>query len=53
VQPRGAGEANPRCGDAALVYHSATQKAFDEVSAEDNSCAIVTWGRASIQLTAL
>jgi len=29
-------------------YYSATQKAFEEVAAEDNSCAIATWGYASI-----
>ena len=29
-------------------YYSATQKAFQEVAAEDNSCAIAAWGYASI-----
>ncbi len=29
-------------------YYSATQKAFDEVAAEDNACAIAAWGYASI-----
>ena len=29
-------------------YYSATQKAFEEVAAEDNSCAIAAWGYASI-----
>ena len=29
-------------------YYSAAQKAFEEVAAEDNSCAIAAWGYASI-----
>lgn len=29
-------------------YYSATQQAFDEVAAKDNSCAIAAWGYASI-----
>ena len=29
-------------------YYSATQKAFEEVAAEDTSCAIAAWGYASI-----
>jgi hypothetical protein len=29
-------------------YYSATQKAFEEVAAEDNACAIAAWGYASI-----
>jgi tetratricopeptide (TPR) repeat protein len=29
-------------------YYSAAQKAFEEVAAEDNSCAIASWGYASI-----
>jgi hypothetical protein len=29
-------------------YYSATQKAFEEVAAQDNSCAIAAWGYASI-----
>src|SRR5215831_4635568 len=29
-------------------YYSATQKAFEDVAAEDNSCAIAAWGYASI-----
>src|SRR2546425_418591 len=29
-------------------YYSATQKAFEEVAAEDNSCAIAAWGYASV-----
>src|SRR5574341_2624247 len=29
-------------------YFSAAQKAFEEVAAEDNSCAIAAWGYASI-----
>src|SRR5262247_1631408 len=29
-------------------YYSATQKAFNEVAAEDPSCAIAAWGYASI-----
>src|SRR5499427_10360870 len=29
-------------------YYSATLKAFEEVAAEDNSCAIAAWGYASI-----
>src|SRR5437762_4221603 len=28
-------------------YYSAAQKAFEEVVAEDNSCAIAAWGYAS------
>jgi tetratricopeptide (TPR) repeat protein len=32
-------------------YYSATQKAFEEVAAEDNSCAIAAWGYASIQMS--
>src|SRR5262245_36606524 len=29
-------------------YYSAAQKAFEEVAAEDNACAIAAWGYASI-----
>src|ERR1044071_8487408 len=29
-------------------YYSATQKAFQEVAAEDDSCALAAWGYASI-----
>ena len=29
-------------------YYSATQTAFEEVAAEDNSCVIAAWGYASI-----
>src|SRR5215510_777772 len=29
-------------------YYSATQKAFEAVAAEDNSCSIAAWGYASI-----
>src|SRR6266508_2116525 len=29
-------------------YYSATQRAFEELAAEDNSCAIAAWGYASI-----
>ncbi len=29
-------------------YYSATQRAFEEVAAKDNSCAIAAWGYASI-----
>jgi len=29
-------------------YYSATQKAFEDVAVEDNSCAIAAWGYASI-----
>src|SRR5206468_10852466 len=29
-------------------YYSAAQNAFEEVAAEDNSCAIAAWGYASI-----
>ena len=29
-------------------YYTATQKAFEEVAAEDHSCAIAAWGYASI-----
>src|SRR6185503_884514 len=29
-------------------YYSATQKAFNDVAAEDPSCAITAWGYASI-----
>src|SRR4029453_19066929 len=29
-------------------YYSATQKAFEEVATEDNSCVIAAWGYASI-----
>jgi tetratricopeptide (TPR) repeat protein len=29
-------------------YYSAAQRAFEEVAAEDNSCAIAAWGYASI-----
>jgi tetratricopeptide (TPR) repeat protein len=32
-------------------YYSATQKAFEEVAAEDNSCAIAAWGYASIHMS--
>src|SRR6266581_5257606 len=32
-------------------YYSATQKAFEEVAAEDNSCAIAAWGFASILMS--
>src|SRR5207247_9860436 len=29
-------------------YYSATQRAFEEVAAEDNSCAVAAWRYASI-----
>src|SRR5262249_61890000 len=32
-------------------YYSATQKAFEEVAAEDNCCAIGAWGYASILMS--
>lgn len=32
-------------------YYSAAQKAFEEVAAEDNSCAIASWGSASILMS--
>src|SRR5574341_16793 len=32
-------------------YYSAAQKAFAEVAAEDNSCAIAAWGYASILMS--
>jgi len=32
-------------------YYSATQKAFEDVAAEDNSCAIAAWGYASILMS--
>jgi tetratricopeptide (TPR) repeat protein len=32
-------------------YYSAAQKAFEEVAAEDNSCAIAAWGYASILMS--
>src|SRR5881628_79407 len=32
-------------------YFSATQRAFEEVAAEDNSCAIAAWGYASILMS--
>jgi len=32
-------------------YYSATQKAFEEIAAEDNSCAIAAWGYASILMS--
>ena len=32
-------------------YYSATQKAFEEVAAEDNSCVIAAWGYASILMS--
>src|SRR4030095_2276802 len=32
-------------------YYSATQKAFEEVAAEDNSCAIAAWGYTSILMS--
>src|SRR5215510_892702 len=32
-------------------YYSATQRAFEEVAAEDNSCAIAAWGYASILMS--
>ena len=32
-------------------YYSATQKAFEEVAAQDNSCAIAAWGYASILMS--
>jgi tetratricopeptide (TPR) repeat protein len=32
-------------------YYSATQRAFEEVVAEDNSCAIAAWGFASILMS--
>src|SRR5262245_40484626 len=32
-------------------YYSAAQKAFGEVAAEDNSCAIAAWGYASILMS--
>jgi tetratricopeptide (TPR) repeat protein len=32
-------------------YYSAAQKAFEEVAAKDNSCAIAAWGYASILMS--
>src|SRR5262245_15866029 len=32
-------------------YYSATQKAFEEVAAQDNSCTIAAWGYASILMS--
>src|SRR6476660_3632662 len=32
-------------------YYSAAEKAFEEVAAEDNSCAIAAWGFASILMS--
>src|SRR5438046_5463526 len=32
-------------------YYSATQRAFEEVAAEDPSCAIAAWGYASILMS--
>src|ERR1700752_615362 len=32
-------------------YYSATRKAFEDVAAEDNSCAIAAWGYASILMS--
>ena len=32
-------------------YYSATLRAFEDVAAEDNSCAIATWGFASILMS--
>jgi tetratricopeptide (TPR) repeat protein len=32
-------------------YYSATQKAFEELAAEDNSCSIAAWGYASILMS--
>ena len=32
-------------------YYSAAEKAFEEVAAEDNSCAIAAWGYASILMS--
>ena len=32
----------------ALFYYSAAQRAFEDVAAEDHSCAIAAWGYASI-----
>ena len=32
-------------------YYSAAQKAFEEVAAEDNSCALAAWGYASILMS--
>src|SRR5689334_20786263 len=32
-------------------YYSATQRAFEEVAAEDNSCVIAAWGYASILMS--
>jgi len=32
-------------------YYSATEKAFEEVAAEDNSCAVAAWGFASILMS--
>src|SRR5262245_3742618 len=32
-------------------YYSATQRAFEEVAAEDGSCAIAAWGYASILMS--
>src|SRR4029078_2658131 len=32
-------------------YYSAAQRAFEEVAAEDNSCAIAAWGYASILMS--
>ena len=32
-------------------YYSATQRAFEDVAAEDNSCVIAAWGYASILMS--
>src|SRR4030095_2693912 len=32
-------------------YYSATQRAFEEVAAEDNSCVITAWGYAAILMS--
>ena len=32
-------------------YYSAAEKAFEEVAADDNSCAIAAWGFASILMS--
>src|SRR5215468_2677638 len=32
-------------------YYSATQRAFEEVAADDNTCAIAAWGYASILMS--
>src|SRR5215475_15540062 len=32
-------------------YYSATQRAFEDVAAEDNSCTLAAWGYASILMS--